>query len=433
MKRLALGIIGLVGLTGLLPAAEKPTEDPILSRAEQRIRRHRMGDLEVTVKDAEGKPVPGARVRIEQIRHAFLFGCNIFMFDRFPAEAENRAYKTRFAALLNYATLPLYWASFEREREKPGYARIEEIARWCKAVGITTKGHPLVWNHRAGAPGWLPRDPEEVRKLSDARVRACVGRFKGLIDIFDVVNEAADPFRPGFTNPMSDLARKIGIEEFTRTPFRIAREANPSATLLINDYRTGPEYERVVRFLRIGGKALYDVIGIQSHMHGGVWSSRRIWDVCERFARFGVPLHFTETTIVSGPRRGRRWGPTTPEGEARQAREAVRFYTVLFSHPAVEAITWWDFCDRGAWQGAAAGFLRRDLSPKPIYGELMKRIKGAWWTRADGETDRDGRFRTRAFFGEHRVTAETAGGRKAAAAVKLDRKEGKAAATLTIR
>ena len=64
------------------------------------------------------------------------------------------------------------------------------------------------------------------------------------------------------------------------------------------------------------GKPLYDVIGIQSHMHGGTWAGRT-WEVCERFAQFGMPLHFTETTIVSA--QDRPTGTTTPEGERDQA------------------------------------------------------------------------------------------------------------------
>jgi endo-1,4-beta-xylanase len=132
--------------------------------------------------------------------------------------------------------------------------------------------------------------------------------------------------------------------------------------------------------------------------------------VCERFAPFGVPLHFTETTIVSGPRTDAGW-ETTPEGEQKQADEVERFYTVLFSHPAVQAITWWDFADRNAWQGAPAGFLRKDLSPKPVYDRLMGLIKGEWWTQEEG-TATGGRLTVRAFYGQYRITAK-AGGREA--------------------
>ena len=71
---------------------------------------------------------------------------------------------------------------------------------------------------------------------------------------------------------------------------------------------------------------------------------------------------------------------TTADGEKRQAREVVELYRVLFSHPAVEAITWWDFSDLHAWQGAPAGLVRKDMSPKPAYEELMKLVKGTWWT-----------------------------------------------------
>jgi hypothetical protein len=69
----------------------------------------------------------------------------------------------------------------------------------------------------------------------------------------------------------------------------------------------------------------------------------------------------------------------------------------------VEAITWWDFSDRGAWQGAAAGWLRKDMSPKPIYTKLHSLIKRDWWTRARGRTDAAGRWSNRAFYGIHRL------------------------------
>jgi hypothetical protein len=151
------------------------------------------------------------------------------------------------------------------------------------------------------------------------------------------------------------------------------------------------------------------VIGIQSHQHGGTWSNSKIWEVCERFAAFGVPLHFTETTILSGRRadgdRDNPW-PSTEEGEAEQAREVERFYTMLYSHPAVEALTWWDFSDRAAWQGAPAGFLRKDMSPKPAYQVLHRLVKERWWTRTTAETDSQGAVRFRGTVGDYRVVVK---------------------------
>ena len=100
---------------------------------------------------------------------------------------------------------------------------------------------------------------------------------------------------------MTRMWEETGRIEFTKACFAHARAANPDATLLINDYRTDDAYEKLIeQLVDEQGKRIYDVIGIQSHMHGGTWNNSKIWDVCQRFARFGVPLHFTEATILSG-------------------------------------------------------------------------------------------------------------------------------------
>ena len=101
--------------------------------------------------------------------------------------------------------------------------------------------------------------------------------------------------------------------------------------------------------------------------------------------------------------------PSTPEGEERQAREVVLHYKTLLSHPAVQAITWWDLSD-GGWLHAPAGLLRSDHTPKPAYNALLQLIKGDWWlvpTRL--VTDASGRFTFSGFLGDYEVSL---GGRK---------------------
>ncbi len=84
----------------------------------------------------------------------------------------------------------------------------------------------------------------------------------------------------------------------------------------------------------------------------------------------------------------------------------MQFYTILFSHPAVQAITWWDFSDQGAWQGAPAGFVRADMTPKPSYDALMKLIKGKWWTRTEARVSRDGAAQFHGFYGDYKVSVK---------------------------
>ncbi|MBT3265990.1 1,4-beta-xylanase [Candidatus Poribacteria bacterium] len=385
-----------------------------------RVEEHRKGDLRIVALTADGKPIPNATVRLEQTSHAFRFGCNLFGWSEEESDAQ-ALYRERFRAVHNFATLGFYWSSYEPERGKPRHAHVDKVLEWTESVGIECKGHPLVWNHSASP--WYPTDLAELRRLSDERVEDCVSRFVGGIDMWDVVNEATDPFRgDNFDNLLADAWEEYGRVEFTKHCFGIARRANPAATLLINDYRLGEDYEQLIEELVDGdGKPLYDVIGLQTHQHSGATPLDRVWDTCERHSRFGVPLHFTETTFVSGPGKWEEWQETTPEGEAQQAEDAEAFYRALFSHPAVEALTWWDFSDLNAWQRAPSGLLRKDMSPKPAYDRLARLITEEWHTTTEAQSDADGVAAARGFYGDYDVTVTGTNGSRARGTVSFRR------------
>jgi GH35 family endo-1,4-beta-xylanase len=388
------------------------SKNEILGRADERIEKCRKGDVVLKLTGPDGKSLgAGIPVQIRQTRHKFLFGCNIFKLNRCKTAEDNEAYEKHFASLLNFATLPFYWWNYTRQRGKPSDARTDEIVRWCKAHNLTTKGHPLAWNYREAR--WMPDEPEEAMKEQLKRIERCVRRFKGDIDIWDVVNEATHYDRNYCKKnapKLSEAIRRMGIGAYVRAAFETARKASPKATLIINDYRTDEAYvdKVITKLVDENDRPLYDVIGIQSHMHTGYWGAERAWKVCERYAEFGKPLHFTETTVVSGPRKGSTW-VTTPEGERRQAEHVAEFYRVLFSHRAVEAITWWDFTDQNAWQRAPAGLVREDMTPKPAYEELHRLVKGAWWTQAETQVAAGGKACFRGFYGQYQVTARDRG------------------------
>ena len=58
----------------------------------------------------------------------------------------------------------------------------------------------------------------------------------------------------------------------------------------------------------------------------------------------------------------------------------------------------------GGWQGAPAGLVRKDLTPKPIYERLLEMVKGEWWTECQGKTNADGEFLFRGFQGDYNIT-----------------------------
>ncbi len=389
---------------------------------DQAIRQHRTTHATVVLTH-NGAPVAGQDVVVRQLKHRFLFGTNwgestitlangeLTGKDRELAELRNE----RFLQLFNQATLPFYWGRFEPQRGRPDTKRILNTARWYQAQGCTLKGHPLCW-HTITADWLLPLSNHEILQAQIVRIQRDVADFAGIIDMWDVLNEAVImPIFDRYDNGITRICRDLGRIELIRTMFEAAHATNPEAKLLLNDFDVSPAYDILVEGCLEAGIPI-DVIGIQSHMHQGYWGVERTQHVLEQFARFKRPLHFTENTIVSGhlmppeivdlnDYQVSDW-PSTPEGEERQAREVVLHYKTLLANPWVEAITWWDLSD-GGWLNAPAGLLRKDHSPKPAYEELLRLVKGEWWLAPTKmTTDASGQLSLAGFLGEYELSIE---------------------------
>jgi GH35 family endo-1,4-beta-xylanase len=368
----------------------------------------------------QGQPVVGQDVIVEQKNHKFLFGSNwgestIPLINGELAGREKELAEQRnehFLRLFNQATLPFYWARFEPQRGKPDTTRIMKTARWYAEQGCALKGHPLCW-HTLTADWLLEMSNEQILEAQLARIRRDVTDFAGIIETWDVVNEAVImPIFDKYDNGITRLCKQMGRIGLIRAMFDATRAANPKTTLILNDFDISPAYDLLVEECLAAGIQI-DVIGIQSHMHQGYWGGEKTLEVLSRFERFNLPIQFSENTIVSGrimppeivdlnDYQVDEW-PSTPEGEQRQAREVVTHYKTLLSRPLVTGITWWDMTD-GGWLNAPAGLLRQDQSPKPAYDELLKLVKGEWWlspTRMS--TDSAGQLTFEGFPGQYEL------------------------------
>ena len=351
---------------------------------------HRIGSAVVKIGNQEGKGVT-----VKQLRHKFLFGCSEFstlpyaageMDQQASALAEKRY--GHLLELFNSVTLPFYWGRYEPKQGQPDTKRMSAAAKYLKDKGITLKGHPLCW-HTVCADWLMDMTNDEIFNTQIARIHRDVTAYAGVIDMWDVINEAVImPIFDRYDNGITRICKERGRISLIKDLFKAAREANPKATLLINDFDMSTSYDILVEGL-LEADVPIDAIGLQSHMHQGHWPQEKTEDVLERFSRFGLPLHFTEISMLSGqlmPKHftdlndftSQDW-PSDAEGEARQAEEAGKFYDNLFAHPLVESITWWSFHD-GLWLNAPSGLLSRTSDPKPAYKALHKRIKGDWWT-----------------------------------------------------
>ena len=397
----------------------------MLYDANQRIEKIRKKDVEFIVRK-DGRPVSNAQINVKMKKHQFLFGSNCFPANSYEEAAGSR-YKKYFSDLFNYTTLPFFWQRYERERGKTDHERLEKLLQWCEVLDLKTKGHPIVWQKLA--PEWL-ENSEDVETSLKKRIEHLMENFGDRIDYWDVFNEITVDHL--YHNAVSRWIHEKGRANAVRYTTKLVREINPHANLLYNDFNIwNQECEVLLEELRYMGVEL-QAVGIQSHMHTFLWTMEEAWEVCERFAKYGWPLHFTELTVLSGRyigRNGMMNDDSKPEDwyrgkeyEELQAKYTADFYTMLFSHPAVEAITWWDFQDND-WRAAPAGLVTEEVHRKPAYHALRKLIRENWWSDEFGKTNGEGIYRCNVYHGDYQIEM-IADGKKAVLEIPILREAG---------
>lgn len=375
---------------------------------------HRKLNKSILFTDEHGRPLSDSRISISQKNHAFLFGCGGFDFIPYVTEGkeEYREITDSWLEIFNYATLPFYWGNYEPEEGNPHRDSLMQTALYLKDKGVKVKGHPLCW-HTACADWLMKYDNETILKKQLERIDREVSGFKGVIDMWDVINEVVImPIFDKYDNAITRICKEKGRVGLIREVFNRAYENNPDAVFLLNDFNTSINYEILIDGCLNAGVPI-TAIGIQSHQHQGYWGREKLEEVLDRFSGFGLPIHFTENTLISGEImpdyivdlndwQVDEW-PSTPEGEERQAREIEEMYRILFSHPLVEAITTWDYKD-GAWLKAPSGYLRLDNTRKPSYEMLKKLVRQEWWTDTEVTTDANGYAEVDAFKGDYDIS-----------------------------
>ncbi len=376
---------------------------------------HRRASKVVKVVDANEAPVANTKMRLRQTNHEFLFGCGAFDINEYfltddPAVKANMQERIDiWLELFNYGTLPFYLGRYEPEEGKPLWESRMAAAKFMKEKGVDVKGHPLCW-HTACADWLMEYDNATILDKQLKRIERDVTQFKGVIDKWDVINEVVImPIFDKYDNAITRICKELGRVDLIKRVFEEAKAANPDSTLLLNDFNTSISYEILIDGALNAGAPI-DVIGIQSHQHQGYWGAEKLHAVLERFDHFGLPIHFTENTLVSGElipahiedlndHQVDEW-PSTPELEERQMNEWEEMYRILFEHPLVEAVTGWDFAD-GMWLKAPSGVIREDNTLKPVYRRLKEMIRGEWWTDIEVCTDDNGIVTLEGFKGQY--------------------------------
>jgi GH35 family endo-1,4-beta-xylanase len=279
----------------------------------------------------------------------------------------------------------------------------------------------LVWTRKSGVPDWLaPYSATKRYELLKARVKDVVKVHASTIDSWVVVNEPIMCRVWGDTTEPENRQEKLDrIVPYVHDAFVWSHRANPTATLILNEYRLiAPEANRrrfigLVRMLQEQNTPI-SVLGIQGHEpeKGRYWySPQQLWETYDELGALGCPLYITEflphssgKPISGGWRKG-LWNEQT------QAEFGEHFYRLSFGHPAVSCIVWFGLSDADVVY-PGGGLLDKNYRPKKAWTVLKRLIHEEWTTRASGGLTADGAFRFRGFYGRYELRLRTADGKE---------------------
>ena len=207
------------------------------------------------------------------------------------------------------------FGALQPSQAKFDFANADLIVDFAMRHAMQIRGHTLLWHARI--PKWLldgTFSSKEVFQILREHIQTVVGRYRGKIYAWDVVNEAVDDN----TNLRQSFWLNTLGEDYISEAFVWAHEADPQAKLFYNDYggeALGPKSDAIYNLLRdLKTRGIpVDGIGLQSHF--SVEKPPNFEDVVanlKRLAALGLEIHVTELDVGVSP-------PLTPEKLERQA------------------------------------------------------------------------------------------------------------------
>lgn len=294
--------------------------------------------------------------------------------------AGEAAYRTVAGAEFNSLTTgnTLKWDWVEPNRGQFNWTAGDQEVAFGNTNTQKVRGHTLVWHNQL--PGWLSGgnfSATELRTIMQQHIATEMGRYKGKIYAWDVVNE---PFADdGTRRPESLWQSKLG-DGYIADAFRAARAADPAAKLYLNDYnvegvnaKSDAMFNLVRQFQQQG--VPIDGVGLQAHLILGQVPSTLQQNIA-RFAALGLDVAITELDV-------RVPLPTTA---AKLAQQAADYSTVTRACLAVSrcvGLTVWGFTDKFSWIpqffpgfGAALPW-DENYAHKPAYDAIATALGGS--------------------------------------------------------
>jgi GH35 family endo-1,4-beta-xylanase/enterochelin esterase-like enzyme len=273
------------------------------------------------------------------------------------------------------------------------FERADALVQWAESNKLSIHGHTLVWH--AQTPDWFfsDGDKETITQRMKAHIQTLVGRYKGKIQSWDVVNEAINDGGNEETGKTEGLRNSKWLQalgpEYLTLAFKFAHEADPEATLYYNDYNieSGPKHDSSLVLLKrlLDEKTPIHAVGIQGHWRSGSVPLEDIDKAISDYAALGLKVSITELDVTIrgasggqfgggyGRRGARASSPASAEDLKQQAEDYAKLFAIFARHKdAIERVTFWGLHDRRTWrQGQHPLILDANGRPKPAYAAIV--------------------------------------------------------------
>jgi endo-1,4-beta-xylanase len=291
----------------------------------------------------------------------------------------------------------LKWESIHPRPDGYAFEGPDEYVRFGEKNHMLIVGHTLVWHNQT--PAWVfqgtngqPLDRDALLQRMHDHIQTVVGRYKGRIKIWDVVNEAVND---NGTLRQTPWMKIIG-EDYIAKAFEYAHEADPDAILRYNDYSLENEPKRngairLLKKLQAQGVPV-TAIGLQGHGNLSFPTAQQEDATIAAFAALNLQVMITELDIdcsrggqrntsadVAANAALQRGGNSANAGlsDAVQQQLARRYsdlFGVYFKHrDVIKLVTFWGVTDADSWRASGNPLLfDRNGQPKPAFDAVLK-------------------------------------------------------------
>lgn len=294
------------------------------------------------------------------------------------------------------------WGEIRPDGSTWQWARADRLVDFAAQHDMHVLGHTLVWHSQVPARIFNAPDGSRLSRAGlletmQGHIDTLVGRYRGRVHTWDVVNEAIDEGNGWRRSPWLQI---IG-EDFMEQAFRMARAADRGARLLYNDYNMHNPGKRefLLKVLRdyLDRGVPIDGVGLQGHL-GLTYPNLEEWErSIAAYAAMGLEVHVTELDIDVLPGASQPTAEISARAEYQSGNDPFReglpdevqqkladryeqVYRILLRYRRnVRRVTFWGLHDGISWKNdfPVRGrtnhplLFDRQMQPKPAHRRLM--------------------------------------------------------------